>query len=124
MRDFGEQAFHGCNNIKSVNISDLDAWCRTTFGSADANPLSYAHQLYLNGKEVTQVKFPEDITTVGDYLFYSCKALTSVNIPTGVTRIGACAFYGCSGLTSITIPSKVSIIGGNAFRDIDLIPVT
>ena len=111
----GVQAFCGCNTLREVNIFDLSAWCRIIFDSADANPLSYAHHLYLNGKEITQLDLPDDITAIGDYLFYSCKALTSILIPDGVTSIGNCAFYGCSGLTSVVIPPNVTSIGGGAF---------
>ncbi|MDO4824142.1 MAG: leucine-rich repeat protein, partial [Bacteroidales bacterium] len=42
-------AFSGCSGLTSVNITDLDKWAEIEFGSDDANPLYYAHNLYLNG---------------------------------------------------------------------------
>lgn len=44
------------------------------------------------------------VTSIGDYAFWSCSDLTSVTIPNSVTSIGDYAFSGCMGLTSLSIP--------------------
>jgi hypothetical protein len=62
------------------------------------------------------IEFEDDVTTIGDYAFFSCTSLTSVTIPNSLTSIGSSAFYRCSGLTSVTIPSGVTSIGGGAFQ--------
>ncbi|MCI6857587.1 MAG: leucine-rich repeat domain-containing protein, partial [Bacteroidales bacterium] len=80
-----------------------------------ANPLYYAHHLYQNGKEVTNIVIPNSFTSIGKYAFEYCSGLTSVTIPNSVTSIGNMAFYNCSGLTSVTIPNSVTEIGGSAF---------
>ena len=58
---------------------------------------------------------PDNVTCIGDRLFYNCSGLTRVTIPDGVTSIGDEAFYGCSGLTNVTIPDSVMSIGSSAF---------
>ena len=115
----GERAFSGCFGLTSVHISDIAAWCAISFGDDDANPLSYAHNLYLNGELVTDLVIPNSVTSIGDYAFSGCSGLTSVTIPNNVTSIGWMAFYGCSGLTSVTIPNSVTSIGGYAFLECD-----
>ena len=113
----GEKAFYGCSGLTSVNISDLEAWCKVRFKSADVNPLSFAHHLYLNGKEVKDLVIPSSVTSIEDYAFYGCSGLTSVTIPDCVTKIGSSVFYGCSGLTSVTIPNSVTKIGSSLFQN-------
>ena len=113
----GEYAFQYCSALTSVNISDLAAWCNIMFEENDSNPLYYAHHLYINGNEITNLVIPNSVTSIGNYAFYGCSGLTSVTIPNSVTSIGERAFKGCSGLTSITIPNSVTTISSYAFSD-------
>ena len=110
------RAFEGCGNLTSVHITDLAAWCNITFDSGlYANPLCYAHHLYLNNQEITNLIIPEGMTSIGDFAFQNCTGLTSITIPNSVTDIGHNAFEGCRSLTSITIPNSVTSIGNYAF---------
>ncbi len=108
-------AFHGCHNLTRVDITDLKAWCSIDFEGYEANPLSYAENLYLNGTLITNLTIPDSVTSIGDYAFYNCTGLTSVTFPNSVTSIGNSAFYNCTGLTSATIPDSVTSIGSRAF---------
>ena len=113
----GYNAFSSCSGLTRVNISDLRAWCNISFSGTSANPLYYAHHLYMNGTEVTDLIIPNSITSIGEYAFSGCSGLTSVTIPNSVTSIGDYAFSYCSGLTSVTIPNSVTSIGSSAFRN-------
>ena len=113
----GYEAFRGCTGLEKVCINDLAAWCGIDFASANANPLYYAKNLYLNDELVTALVIPDNVTNIRDYAFYNCSELTSIEIPNSVTSIGSCAFEGCTGLTSITIPNSVTSIGERAFYD-------
>ena len=110
----GNGAFYRCSGLTAVHISDLAAWCGVSFGF-DSNPLAYAHHLFLNGEEVTELVVPNGVTNIGAYAFYGGTGLTSIMIPDGVTSIGDYAFSGCTGLASITIPDSVTSIGDYAF---------
>ena len=112
----GSEAFNGCTGLTRVNISDLTAWCNISFGS---NPLSCAHNLYLNGTLVTDLVIPDTATRISNNAFEGGTCLVSVSIPNSVTTIGSSAFNSCTGLVSITIPNSVTSIGGNAFRHCD-----
>ena len=111
----GEYAFYECDGLISVHISDLTAWCNISFYDFSSNPLSDAHHLYMNGKEITNLIIPDGITSIGNNTFSGCSGLTSVTIPNSITSIGNNTFSGCSGLTSVTIPNSVTSIGGGAF---------
>ena len=113
----GDGAFSGCSSLTAVHISDIAAWCNIEFFDNYSNPLCCAHNLYLNGELVTQLTLPEDVTSIGNYAFYSCYSLTAIDIPEGVTSIGYYAFSRCSSLTAITLPEGVTSIGTYAFED-------
>lgn len=111
----GSYAFEYCVGLTSVNIEDLTAWCKIKFSSYYANPLYYAHNLYLNGKLVTNLEIPDEISEINMYVFCGCTSLTSINIRNNITSIGNGAFFYCSKLTSVVIPDSVTSIGESVF---------
>ncbi len=114
----GMNAFRDCTGLTSVYYTgDIAQWCGINFvDNSDANPLSYAHNLYINNELVTALVIPNSVTSIGQYVFYGCSGLTSIEIPNSVTSIGQYAFTGCSGLTSVEIPNSVTSIGQKAFQ--------
>ena len=111
----GSYAFNICSGLIKAEFASLESLCKIAFGNYTANPLSYAHNLYIDGQEVKNVVIPNSVTSIGNCAFYNCSGLTSITIPNSVTSIGSYAFSGCSGLTSITIPNSVTSIGSSAF---------
>ena len=110
-----EEAFGHCDNLEGVYISDLSSWCKINFSDSDANPLSYAKNIYLNGELIKRLVIPSDITKIEAFSFYNCKSLTSLIIPDSVTSIGWSAFNGCDGLTNVIIGKNVTSISEWAF---------
>ena len=70
------RAFSGCSSLTSVHIRDLTAWCNIAFNDSSSNPLSYADNLYLNGKLVTELVIHDGITEIKNYAFKGCRSLT------------------------------------------------
>ena len=111
----GRYTFKDCSSLISVHITDLEAWCKISFGT---DPFSNAnHHLYLDGNEIKDLVIPNSVTSVKSYAFQECIGLTSVTIPNSVTSIGSWAFYCCESLTSITLPSSLTSIGGGSFAE-------
>ena len=96
-------AFWGCENLRSVKITDLTAWCKIQFENYSANPLYYAHDLYLNGNLVKDLIIPSGVTSIGGWAFDGCTSISSVTIPKSVISIGNNAFDGCSKLNAVYI---------------------
>ena len=66
--------------------------------------------------DLTSVKIPDSVMSIGGWAFANCGALTSVKIPDSVTYVGKAAFSGSSSLTSVTIGNGVTRIGNEAFN--------
>lgn len=108
-------AFKNCDGLTSVYYNgDIAEWCGISFAS---QPLTYAHNLYINNQLVTDLVIPETITEIKSYAFSGASCLTSVTIPNSITSIGYKAFAKCYGLPTVTIPSSVTSIGDEAFVD-------
>ena len=123
--------------VKSVLITDLEAWCRIDFGDAGANPLNRGAALYVNEEWLTELTIPASVTEIKPYAFYGLNGVSSVTLPNGVTRVGTgafaagsmttltlndgltridnSAFSSCDYLVSVTIPQSVAYIGRGAF---------
>ena len=101
----GSWAFYGCNSLAQVEFASIEGLCNMRFGNYLANPLYYAHHLYIGGNEVTNLVIPEGVTSIGSYAFWDCSGLTSVTIPESVASIGSYAFRGCSGLAQVEFAS-------------------
>ncbi|MBO7652421.1 MAG: leucine-rich repeat domain-containing protein [Bacteroidales bacterium] len=114
----GDYAFSQCNELTSVYYTgSIEQWCGISFGIGEGNPLTCAHNLYIDNNLVTNLVIPETITEIKSYAFFGASCLRSVAIPNSVTSIGIYAFKNCSGLTSLTIPNSVTSIGGSAFEN-------
>lgn len=110
----GSNAFLDCTRLAAVNIDDLESWCKIDFQNSNANPLSYAHHLFLNGEEVHDLIIPSSIVSIKDNAFVGCSGLTSLSLPNTVVSIGDNAFCGTS-IKEVLLTSSVKKIGYRAF---------
>lgn len=91
-----DSAFSGCNNLKSIQISD--------------SVMYIGNWAFENCSSLTGITLPEYLMYIGDGAFKKCSSLKSIVIPEYATQIGAWAFQDCTSLTSITLPYLTSYI--------------
>ena len=143
MVDF--DAFEGCVGLQEVHISDIAAWCNISFSNNNANPLYWAHRLYLDGNEVTTLVIPSSVAAVSKSAFINCTSLqrlvveegvqllerasfsycdnlASINLPSTLTAIGQSAFYGCTALTELDLSHGLQTVGASAFYGCTALP--
>ena len=101
IQSIGSEAFAGQLGLISVHITDLATWCKIDFHGSESNPLLYAHHMFLNDQEITDLKIPSSVPSIGSYAFAGGKYFTSMTIPNSVTSIGQGAFQNCNELMTI-----------------------
>lgn len=116
IKSIGEYAFIDCGSNMTVNIANLEAWCKMELGNEHSSPLSSASKVLLYDVETTSISIPETITSISKFTFYQCRSLTSLYISGSVTSIGSSAFEDCTGLTSVTLSKGLTSIGGSSFE--------
>lgn len=106
--EIGENAFYGCEMLKSVVIADAETIGSKAFYSCDL----------LESVEITGT-----VEEVGDSAFLGCDSLTEITFPEGLIKIRDSAFAECSSLTSVTLPASLEKIGEGAFSSSGLTDV-
>ena len=81
----GSSAFYGCNNLTKAEFASIKALCEIEFDDYYANPLQFAHHLYIDGEKITDVTIPNSVTSIGDCTFSGCSSIKSIEIPKSVT---------------------------------------
>lgn len=109
----GKYAFYNNGNLSEVCISDVAAWCRIGFGNLYANPLYYAHNLYLNGELVTDLVIPNEVDFIEQNTFAYCTSIESITLHEGITEVGDSAFYNCSRLAEVYCKPTTPPIGSD-----------
>ena len=96
----GPNAFNYCEGATTVSLPES---------------LLEIDECAFSGCAIKSIKFPSNLTTIGDYAFQELRKLTSITLPDKLETIGTRAFFDCTNLKSVTIPSSVKSIGAQAF---------
>ncbi len=120
----GFNAFYNCYSLTGVYITDIAAWYNIGFGGEYANPLCYAHNLYLNGTLVTEFEIPDTVTAIKPVAFTGWDGTSITVSPNNTTyhSTGNCVIEtatktliaGCS-TSVIPTDGSVTSIGSYAF---------
>ena len=99
--------------LKRFNfLGTVEEWLSIDF---DGNMASFAEEVYISGKKVTDIVVPKTVTVLQDGILAMFKSLKSITLHDGITSIGISAFCECESLTEITIPKGVTSISNYAF---------
>ena len=66
--------------------------------------------------EITEIRFPEGITDLGEFVFDGCENLRRLELPAKLERLWGCTFVRC-GLEEIRLPDGVRSIPPYCFKD-------
>ncbi len=116
IKKIGNNAFVGCNKLEAVYITNLAAWCTTSFFNYSSNPLEYAKKLYLNNSLISELYIPNDIEIISNWAFAQCVSITKVSIGNNVKKIGRGAFSACINLQSVIVSENIIEIDDCAFQ--------
>ena len=97
-----DNIFHLNRSLKEIDLSKC-------------TKLTDVGEYVFYGNELTTVKLPNSLKTIGDYAFDECKYLQEVTLGENITYIGNEAFDNCNSLTKIQIFSNelVAIFGSS-----------
>ena len=92
------EVFSLCSNLNTIYFEGtLEQWIYKKWYVGW--PVVY--DLYIDGQLLTNIVFPNDISTIDEYFFQGCKSITDITIPSGVRMIEFYAFYNCTNLVSV-----------------------
>ena len=123
----GKNAFKDDTNLTKARFASLISLCQIDYPELEknatdlkpalqANPLYYAHKLYIGDdeEEEKEVHIPNESLKNGKlirpYILAGAQYLTTVTIPTDATEIGLSAFNGCTGLQIADYPSEEKVV--------------
>lgn len=93
VRNIGNSAFSGCDNLIRVNWNATDCIFAGEWGD---------NCIFKNCTNLQSIIIGENVATIPSYAFFGCANITSIILPENISIIGKDAFYGCNGLTQIS----------------------
>jgi hypothetical protein len=133
--NIGEEAFYGCNSIKTFNIprnlrfigegafSSCESLEKFIVPSTQKHFELYRGVLFTKGcldlvvcpATLEEAIIPKSTTNIMGYAFYDCVNLKYVKMNDRVREIGFAAFHGCESLAYISLSKKLKYINALAF---------
>ena len=105
----GRQIYKGCENLKTVDISDLNSWCNgwclDDWYDELCDPLNASPNavLLLNGGTGSKVTLDEGCKVIPDRSFNGWGYLKEITLPESLKKIGASAFEGTTSLRTVNV---------------------
>ncbi len=118
----GENAFNGCNSLRTADLGHVDTVkkqafyaCKylTTVKMPDVTAIGI--KAFANCVKLTDPGFGERLKTISAYGFYQCKVLEAADLPDTVRSVGSYAFYKCYKLADVDFGASLKTIGSYAF---------
>lgn len=134
MKTFYPPAFTG-TKLKTVNLRDdnnnfffmegclmsetAHGELQLFFGDHIPDGTVYINDYAFYGSDISELKLPDTVNTIGTFAFAYCDNLEEITIPGSVFSLGEGAFYYCNNLETVTIQNGVQHIKEGAFMYCD-----
>ncbi len=116
LKEIGSAAFYGCTSLKKVvGLPDTLEYIPSHlfYGCTELSEIN------MTGYGASAVSsLPKNISSIGQYAFYTCSSLTSLVVPTTVEAIDICAFSGCYNLKGSDIGGSTGIAFGKGLKSL------
>lgn len=101
-----------------ITASEVDAYATAATDIVISNDCtSIGDNTFSGFTNVSFVRLPNTVASIGDKAFLGAGAMTECQIPYGCQSIGASAFTNCMSLMFVDLPDTITSIGSAAFRD-------
>lgn len=124
VRFIGRGAFSGMDSLKEIElpnglceIPDFCFGCDESLANVSVPPSVTSigeGAFFCSG--LTEIKLPDSVRDLGDFIFSTCKKLKQVQLPNNIKRIPKRTFSFCESLAYIQIPANVKVIEERAFE--------
>ena len=107
------------NSVAKTNVRELFCGSVSTIKEIkfQDDVVTIGSSAFQNFKALTSIELPETLQTIGSYAFANT-SLKEIKIPSSLTNLGGCAFSNCVNVTQLEIPGTLKTIGGeDAFRN-------
>lgn len=101
----------GCENIPTQCFGCCSALTSVTL----FNTKTIGYRTFQECSSLTEIEFPEGLTTIGQCAFIRCTLLESVSFPSTLAEIQTSAFEWCFSLTEPVLPESITAIGNGVF---------
>lgn len=117
LKYIGGFAFRDCRDLKEVYYEGTFAdWCELKFATATSSPCCNEAKLFIQGKELIDVGFPDEISEIKNYAFFGCTSITNVVMQENINRVGEQSFSECVNLREVTMFGEIETISDGAFE--------
>jgi len=117
---FGREQYAGSVSAVQRSYNSQSSMGRTYYLPATLKTVTFTGDklvgyAFKDCRNLTEVRFTENLRILSAYAFEGCTGLTHVTIPEGTTNIGNSAFSGCTNLVTVSVPDTIVKIGQTAF---------
>lgn len=103
------------SNFNKVNYTGtIDQWATSSFNNRGRNPLTRAHNLYINNVLADNITITSQ--TINQYAFSGATCLIGL-VLSGTTTINTNAFENCTNLLTVSLGNALTSIGSNSFSN-------
>lgn len=113
----GDRAFLSLNRFTGALTSAVNLQGSVSIPSEieGVRVTSIADGALSDQSNLTEIRIPSSVETIGDRAFAACVSLRSVRIEEGLSSLGKNAFQYCYALTDVSLPSTLTSIDSYAF---------